>query len=239
MLVKSVDIFTYTGSIEMYPVAPDTKALKILLWGAGGGGGSCHPTSILTPSIVQVGGGGGGGGYVEGWIDEPKIHLQFPYFLAHGGEGGMNSTGSPAELSWFLDPAQLYAEGGGGGAMVEAPSSDHGIVYGVGGHGGNAGGLLASNVSIGSQGGNGQASYGLPAFATGGQGGAAGQKSGASRGSTVAGVGINGTMNGFPGIPYGGGGGGACVRNIPLGQNVVGGRGADAFMVVISYTDIK
>lgn len=217
-------------------IIPDrsVRALLISLWGAGGGGGGCAAPDPAEAFPGQAGSGGGGGGYVEAWIHNP--FPRYNYFVATGGSGGIgNSTGKSPKLSWFSDPAHVFATGGGGGAMLAEMSTDININVAAGGAGGSGGGSLANLVIDGGQGG--QALCSRPMrytftvnFALGGNGGAAGKKSGAAQGACIAGE--AGSRNGVMGLDYGGGGSGATSLG---GLAANGGNGANGHLIITMF----
>lgn len=230
----SIDKFGYTGSIETYVVHPEAKLLRVCLWGAGGGGGGCGAVEqVGLGNRGQAGAGGGGGGYTEAWIRDPLSEVSFEYFVAEGGIGGQASSGANAELSWFGNPASLYAEGGNGGAMCCVGES--GTFTIEGGDGGFGGGTLADLAITGSKGEKGYITGFNRILARGivlaGQGGAGPQQSGQSQNMILF---IPGTLNGTPGRRYGGGGGGACSLGTGI-PATMGGKGADGYLLVFSY----
>lgn len=191
--------------------AGGTKTLQLMFWGADGGGGGCGAMS--GSGRIQCSGGGGGGGFAMGWISKPQSNYQ--YFVAEGARGGtgtLNATsGKNADLSWFSNPAHLYAFGGGGGSVVTRETSFWNMVA-IGGYGGVGGGCFSIYSASGNQGTDGcgfvnNTSINANLTVIGGAGGAAGMKSGQSVSATI--VSLPRAIPGTDGSNYGGGGGGA------------------------------
>lgn len=189
-------------------------------------------------TTFQASGGGGAGGYVEAVIVHPaKISGQFPYSLSKGGQGGgPGVTGESAQKSWFSDPAHVFANGGQGGAIGaynDSPSHGRDENIAEGGAGGESGGIYATRALKGGSGEDGIASGVVifnPMWVRGGRGGAAGTRSGNTISPSQV---LSGSTNGVRGLNYGGGGSGSCCVGEPDGA--LGGDGADAHMLILSY----
>ena len=180
-----------------YTVPAGSTLLHIKIWGAGGGGAGSAGFNAC------VGGGGGGGGYAEAYLENP-LRAVYPFFLSSGGLGGTgNQGGTTAGLSWFGNPAWVFARGGEGGNIQStgfvgdtlAPA----YVAVPGGHGGSSGGTLTCLTTQGSQG---ETGFGLLGFGvSGAQGGAAATASG---NSPMVAVVPGNSANGQNGSPFSG-----------------------------------
>lgn len=222
----TVESFRHTGDGKtgILSVPPDTRQMRVRLWGAGGGGGGC--TTADDPLLFAVGGGGGGGAYAEGYFLEP-LESSYEYYVAEGASGGIGGTGLNAETSWFAVKEgvfQVTAAGGQGGAT--SGPKENGRPCALGGSGGLANGPSAYINAGGSAGGVGE-SDAVAHNITAGVGGAAAFASGTTKQlNAIAGVNtIAGTLlNGVRGISFGGGGSGSLISMMET-QIAIGGTG--------------
>ncbi len=206
--------FSYTGSVQEFPIPPCVDKLTIEAWGAQGGNASI--------GVVF----GGKGGYVKGTLavtpgETLRVHVGGQGTVTTGGWNGGGNGGAKGSCGGggasdvryggtTLTHRVAVGAGGGGAAWESAWSGGWGVNNGAcnggagGGLTGNKGGYWQSDC----QGGDGgtQASGGVV-------GGALGLGGNAEPG--------DGDTGGGGGGWYGGGGGGACT-----GHNGCGGGGS-------------
>lgn len=146
---------------------PGVTSITVECWGAGGGG-------QRVTGNTAAGGGGSGGGYVRTTYTVTP-NTSYAYYI---GAGGLGTTGSNGENSWFINATTILAVGGRGagapitnnntwgtGAIAFTTGNIGGTLNSTyGGNGGNAGnnfsggggsssGTTASNNAVGMTGG--------------------------------------------------------------------------------------
>lgn len=236
LALLKVDYLSTVGT-GLYEPPQGTTSLYVMLWGSGGGGGGCDTGSTAS---YQIGAGGGGGGYAEGWIN-PMSQGTFKYKIGQGGYGGVRfSSGRAGQLTWFGSPEIISAIGGQGGGVFGANASGDLLARTItGGLGGAGYGKYATITATACPGGQGfgwvrVGGANIRGILIGGQGGAAGIKSGFSPSVTTTSA---GSVAGTLGSTFGGGGGGACSFGSFNGTPAAdGGDGANGFIVVYAYS---
>lgn len=194
---------------------------------------------FLPSSLNSSGGGGGAGGYVEGYIE--NLRPGFNFFLASGGLGSSTGDGESAQVSFFGDENEIFAEGGHGGRA--STSVNNFLRIGKGGEGGSAGGGQAAISATGGAGADGciflPTAAGSKCMATGGNGGSnsAGSAS-TSFASTLSTFEENAMLPGAPGWFFGAGGsGGKSTAHVGFegSTDISGGDGASAFLQIQEF----
>ncbi|CAB4154156.1 hypothetical protein UFOVP630_29 [uncultured Caudovirales phage] len=236
-----VETLYSTPGTYVYTVPAGVTSLVVECIGAGGAGGSMNRTITSNYGV----GGGGGGAYASSTLTvtpgatysiivgagaQPSTTVTFP------GKGGSSSFIQGATSLVMADSGNTPSLNTNGAAPT---------------NGGTRGSALVSIGTIKYDGGWGQGGATL-GFASGGGGGAAGRGgvgqptvqngtrvSTGGVGSTPGGDGGSGRANppatggvGFPGLSYGGGGGGCWSGNQKV---LLGGNGANG-VVIITYT---
>lgn len=199
-------VFTHTGSSQIFTVPVGITSIKVKIWGAGGGPGYFSATRYAS---------GGSGGYVEGTLS--VVPLQNIIVIVGSG-GGHNGSGVTNDgYTWGL----------GGGAAAGAGASD-----GDNGHGGGASYIYSGSTVFAVAGGGGGAAgypYAIGTLAYGGAGGGiTGGDGGIARAGVVSYRGRGG------GAATGGAGGTGGLFNGANGTFLSGGTGGDA-STTISY----
>lgn len=208
----AVNVRIITANTTYVPT-DGTKAIEVLVVGAGGGGGG---SPAMGASQFAAAGGGGSGGWGSSYLTSGFDSVAVT--VGTGGAGGVgNANGSAGGDSSF---GTLVATGGGGG--VVAAASTTGSVQ----LGGTGGACTGANriVSAGT--------YGHPgiAFASGNMvNGAGGNSIIAAGGGTFP----TATSNGVGAGGYGAGGSGAEGQNSGAARN--GGAGGPGVVIVREY----
>lgn len=205
-----IETLTTTGN-GTWVAPPGVTSITVECWGAGGGG-------QRVTGNTAAGGGGSGGGYVRTTYSVTP-NTSYAYFI---GTGGLGTTGSNGESSWFNNASTILAVGGrGAGAQVETNNT-----WGTGAIAfttGNMGGTL--NSSYGGNGGNAGNNFsggGGSSAGTTASNNAVGMTGGAAPTNGFAGAnGRNSNGGGATGGIGAGGAGGRTSNN----DNYSGGRG--------------
>lgn len=197
-------VYTNTGTLQVFTVPAGVKKVHVKIWGAGGGPGWYSSTSRCS---------GGSGGYVEGDLD--VIPLQTIEVIVGDGGGSTETGRTNSGYTWglgggaaggvCLTPTQA---GGGGGASYLRRTGT--VLAVAGGGGGGAGWPQATGTNLG-YGGAGGSVGGGAAGANGNGMNGSGNANGYGRGATVAAGGAGGTgstNNGQAGVSLQGGYGG-------------------------------
>jgi chitodextrinase len=242
IIVSSVT-FSPTGSAQAYTVPVGTGYIVVKAWGAGGGSGNAHggagayssATYDVTPGqTVSVWAGAGGTGTNGGEASIVSLPGGTTVYAAGGGGG---STGNPGSNGGAGGDASGVSGAGIGGNGGETHVGTGGVLYAVGGAGGQGDGYTDDGentyqVGIGSTGGT--------AVANGANdGGAAGQRGyddqsdeGWPEDGGGGGGGFAGGGGGGGGSSPGGGGGGSSAvvagSLLPRSSLIVAGSGSTA-----------
>lgn len=242
-------IFTYTGSDQVFIVPPGITSINVKVWGAGGGGGF---NVNLGANAISA---GGSGGYVSGNIPvTPGQNL-----LVQVGQGGtsFSSTASQYYYGGGADGGASftgYASAGAGGGLSGISNFAGTIYYVVAGGGGGGGSIVKSGY--GGAGGSTTAGAGGVGATTAAAGGGTGTTGGAAGvGSINGSVGtqFNGGIGAVPttaftstgndaaggggGGGYYGGGGGACTNS--SNTKAGGGGGGSSYVIGMTGTVVN
>ena len=194
-------VFTNTGTLQVFTVPAGVYKIKVKIWGAGGGPGFYNSARYAC---------GGSGGYVAGDIDVTPLEN----LLIKVGEGG-NSTGTGRTR---LGYSWNFGDGAAGGAT----SPTDGNV----GCGGGASSIARGATTLAVAGGGGGAAGYPSAAATYQYGGAGGGSTGGNGGAGTS----NPSSNGKGGTSLAGGAGGTLSWvNGVSGISLQGGNGGDYY----------
>lgn len=212
-------VFTYSGTTQVFTVPVGISRIKVQLWGAGGGPGWFSSTRYAS---------GGSGGYVEGYITvvplqnisivvgqggsstgTGRLNTGYSWGTGGGAAGGLAnanaSVGAGGGASYIYSGGTTYAVAGGGGGASGYPSN-------IGSSYGGAGG-----GTTGGNGGPGTATLAANSYGRGGTAAAGGVGGTSSMGAAYngdAGTAYQGGLGGdaYTTLLYTGGGGGGGGR---------------------------
>lgn len=219
--------FSFSGTgIMNYPMK-DWTFLKIIVIGGGGAGGGVPATGAGSHS---TGSGGGGGGYAEHFINKADVPSSGSVNVTVGAggtgvSGGAGNNGGTTTFGSFIK-----ATGGfGGGLYGNNPNWVIGIP-GDGGMGAGNGTVYLSNPPLFLPGGPGHPGGGYASLGNSGVGGSSQMgHGGGAQYAPNAGI----SMDGLPGVGYGGGGGGAFGSSSSTAK--AGGAGSKGVIIVEFY----
>lgn len=207
-----------TGYNGTFTVGPTTKFIRARIWGGGGGGGGAQGVT----SQCSAGAGGGAGGYCE-VVTNVAPNTGFAYTIGAGGAGGVPGVSaalSGTTSSLAVGAATYTANGGSGGATMNAAAANQSLQGGQGAAAGSGGTVNAPGES-------GDGSFTLSnVFASGGNG-ASTQVGGGGLGACG-----NAAANGVNGGGFGAGGSGAI--NFASGSKS-GGSGTNGCIIIEEY----
>ena len=206
----NVQTFSANGT---YTPTPGTKRIYVRGQAPGGAGGGAPATGA---GQVSIGSGGSAGSYGEGWYAVPGAPVTVT--APAGPAGSLGVTGTAGSAASF---GSLMTLPGGPGGTAAGPSNPPYPPTGV------AGSTLPAGANVLSAGGapGGTAVAIALNSVVGGVGGVSHLGAGAS--ASVVGV------NGVPATSRGGGGGGTAQG--PSSAALTGGKGGDAYFIVLEF----